>query len=63
MTPAAGDAPRWWVVRFRSGGAWTTRVLFGTLHSTTLELTADRVLLSAVDQAGNLSSSASWQAP
>jgi uncharacterized lipoprotein YddW (UPF0748 family) len=63
MTPAASDAPRWWVVRFRSGGAWTTRVLFGTLRSTTLDLTADRVLLGAVDQAGNVSSSASWQAP
>ncbi len=63
MTPAAGDAPRWWVVRSRSTGVWTTRVLFGALRSTTLDLTADRVLLTAVDQAGNTSSTTSWQSP
>jgi hypothetical protein len=63
MTPAAGDTPRWWVVRSRANGTWTTRVLFGTLRSTTLDLTSDRVLLTSVDQAGNTSPSASWQAP
>jgi uncharacterized lipoprotein YddW (UPF0748 family) len=63
MTPGAGELPRWWVVRARSNGAWTTRVLFGTLRSATLDLTADRVLLTAVDQAGNPSGSAFWPAP
>ncbi|MEO8336107.1 MAG: family 10 glycosylhydrolase [bacterium] len=63
MTPGAGELPRWWVVRSRSSGVWTTRVLFGALRSATLDLAADRVLLSAVDQAGNLSGPASWQAP
>ncbi|MEO5814887.1 MAG: family 10 glycosylhydrolase [Gemmatimonadaceae bacterium] len=63
MTPGLGELPRWWVVRSRANGAWATRVLFGTLRSTTLDLTADRVLLTAVDQAGNMSSSTSWQAP
>ncbi len=63
MTPGAGELPRWWVVRFRSTGTWSTRVLFGTLRSFTLDLAADRVLLTAVDQAGNTSGSATWQAP
>jgi len=63
MTPAVGDAPRWWVIRARANSVWTTRVLFGALRSTSLDLTPDRVLLTAVDQAGNTSAATSWQAP
>jgi uncharacterized lipoprotein YddW (UPF0748 family) len=63
MTPGAGEAPRWWVVRSRANGAWSTRVLFGELRTLTLGQDADRALLTAVDQAGNVSSSAAWQKP
>ena len=63
MTPAAGDAPRWWVVRYRAGNAWTTRVLFGDRRTVALEQAPSRVLLTAVDQAGNASGSAEWRAP
>ena len=60
LTPAAGEPPRWWVVRSRAGGMWTTRVLFGDQRTVTLEQTPDRVLVNAVDQAGNVSSPINW---
>jgi len=41
----------------------STRVLFGDLRTLTLGQDADRALLTAVDQAGNVSSSAAWQKP
>ena len=63
MIPAAGEVPRWWVVRSRGAGSWLTRVLFGDLRTVILDRDADRVLLNAVDQAGNISGSASWQVP
>lgn len=63
MTPGAGEAPRWWVVRSRASGTWSTRVLFGDLRTLTLGQDADRALLTVVDQAGNVSSAASWQKP
>jgi uncharacterized lipoprotein YddW (UPF0748 family) len=63
VIPGAGEPPRWWVVRSRAGGVWTTRVLFGEARSATLDRTSDRVLLTAVDRAGNASGAASWQAP
>ena len=63
MTPGAGDQPRWWVVRSRASTNWTTRVLFGDLRTLTLALDVNMVLLTAVDQAGNIGGSASWKAP
>ena len=63
MIPGAGELPRWWVVRARAGGVWTTRVIFGDQRSTTLGLTPDRVLLTSVDQAGNTSGAAAWPVP
>ena len=60
MTPAPGEPPRWWVVRSRSAARWTTRIVFGDQRSLVLTADPDRVLLSAVDQAGNLSAPASW---
>ena len=63
MTPAPGEVPRWWVVRSRGAGTWSTRVLFGDLRALTLGQDADLVLLTAVDQAGNVSGAASWQKP
>ena len=58
MIPAEGELPRWWVVRSRSGNAWATRVVFGDQRSFTLGAAPDRVLLTAIDQAGNASVSA-----
>jgi uncharacterized lipoprotein YddW (UPF0748 family) len=63
FTPGAGESARWWVVRYRSGSTWTTRVIFGDQRSYVLEADADRVLLNAVDQAGNTSVVTSWVKP
>ncbi|MEO7361746.1 MAG: hypothetical protein ABI120_15550, partial [Gemmatimonadaceae bacterium] len=63
ISPGVGEAVRWWVLRSRSSGAWTTRVLFGDVRTFTLAANAERVLLNAVDQAGNLSSAAEWKTP
>ena len=63
LIPGAGELPRWWVVRSRAGGTWTMRVLFGDARSMILNVVSDRVLLTAVDQAGNTSGVAVWQAP
>jgi uncharacterized lipoprotein YddW (UPF0748 family) len=63
MIPGSGKPTRWWVVRSRAGGTWTTRVLFGDQRSLTLGSDPDRVLLNAVDQAGNTSAVSSWPKP
>jgi uncharacterized lipoprotein YddW (UPF0748 family) len=60
ITPGAGEAARWWVVRWRTSSGWTTRVLFADQRSITLDATPERVLVNAVDQAGNLSPAARW---
>jgi uncharacterized lipoprotein YddW (UPF0748 family) len=60
ITPGAGKVARWWVVRWRTSSGWTTRVLFGVQRSLTLGGAPERVLVNAVDQAGNLSAVASW---
>ena len=62
MTPGSGDPPRWWVVRARTNGRWMTRVLFGDRDGLTLDAEPDRVLVNAIDRAGNESAPASWSA-
>lgn len=63
VTPGAGETARWWVIRYRSGSTWTTRVIFGEQRLIALDVDPERVLLNAVDQAGNLSALASWVKP
>ena len=63
FSPGDAEAPRWWVVRTRSGSGWLTRVMFGDRRTLTLDALADRVLVNAVDQAGNLSAPGSWTKP
>jgi uncharacterized lipoprotein YddW (UPF0748 family) len=60
ITPGAGEAARWWYLRYRSGGSWATRVLFGEQRSFSATDNVERVLVNAVDAAGNSSSAASW---
>ena len=61
IAPAAGEAARWWVIRSQSANGWTTRVLFGAERTYTLAAGTSRVLVNAVDQAGNLSAAAEWK--
>ena len=60
MTPGIGTAVRWWVVRARTSGTWSTRVVFGDQRSDSLHRQPDRVVLNAVDEAGNMSPPADW---
>ena len=55
ITPGAGEAARWWAVRLQAGSTWTTRILFGAERSLTIDGSTTRVIVQAVDQAGNLS--------
>jgi uncharacterized lipoprotein YddW (UPF0748 family) len=61
IAPGAGEPTRWWAVRWRISGRWTARVLFATERAVNLGAEADRVLVQAVDQAGNLSAAAEWR--
>jgi len=63
ITPAAGEPARWWAVRTRAAGVWKARVHFATQLSVSTDGGADRVLVQAVDQAGNLSQAAEWRRP
>jgi uncharacterized lipoprotein YddW (UPF0748 family) len=62
LAPAAGDSPRWWVIRSRSGDTWTTRVLFGAERSATVGSNADWIVANAVSPAGATSPDAVWRA-
>ena len=64
-----GETPRFWFVRaYSSGGmfgraGWETRVVSGAATSLTLESEPSRVLVRAVDAAGNVSSPAEYTRP
>jgi uncharacterized lipoprotein YddW (UPF0748 family) len=65
LTPAA-DAPRWWVIRYRTGDQWTTRVLFGDQRTITLGAekgATDWVVVNAVNAVGATSDDAVWRSP
>jgi uncharacterized lipoprotein YddW (UPF0748 family) len=61
INSAGGEAARWWAVRKHSSSSWSTRILFGSATSIAIDSSVDRVLVQAVDQAGNVSSVAEWR--
>jgi uncharacterized lipoprotein YddW (UPF0748 family) len=61
IVAAAGEAARWWAVRSHASSSWTTRILFGTATSFSIDSSVDRVIVQAVDQAGNVSGLAEWR--
>jgi uncharacterized lipoprotein YddW (UPF0748 family) len=61
ITPGTGEAARWWAIRSRSSGAWTTRILSGNDRSFTIDTSTDRALVQSVDQSGNVSVTAEWR--
>lgn len=63
ITPAPGEAARWWTLRLRAADRWTTRVLFGSERTIPGDATTQRVLVQAVDQAGNTSPVVEWRRP
>lgn len=62
LTPASAGDVRWWAVRVLAGGTWATRILFGGQRSLTLDADPQRVIVNAVDTAGNASPDVSWRA-
>jgi uncharacterized lipoprotein YddW (UPF0748 family) len=66
VTLRAGDAdpPRWWVVRWRAGGAWTQQTVFGAERSWAVRSAApvEQIAVHAVDGAGNASEPTRWRA-
>ncbi|MEO7367844.1 MAG: family 10 glycosylhydrolase [Gemmatimonadaceae bacterium] len=61
ITRANSEPARWWTLRSHAASGWTTRILFGTDRIVSLSGGSDRVLVQAVDQAGNASSAAEWR--
>jgi uncharacterized lipoprotein YddW (UPF0748 family) len=60
LVPAAGGEARWWIVRALADSGWATRVLFGDRRSVMLTGNPRRVIVNAVDEAGNASADADW---
>lgn len=63
VTPGAGESPRWWAVRLRANGIWTTHTLFSDHGSFAVIPTTDRILVQGVDEAGNAGEAAEWRGP
>ena len=63
IVPASGEGARWWLVRARVHRAWQTTVLFGDRRTLTLSAPPERLLVNAIDAAGNASADVAWSAP
>ena len=63
VAPAAGGDARWWLVRARVGGHWQSMLVFGDQRSIRLAGAPERVMVNAVDGAGNTSPDVKWAAP
>lgn len=63
ITPASGEAPRWWLVRARIAGSWRSMLVLAGQHSVALPAAPERVMVNAVDGAGNASADVRWSAP
>ncbi len=61
ITPAAGESPRWWTLRSHSSSGWITRIIFAAERSVQIDTATDRLLVQAVDRAGNTSTTAEWR--
>ena len=61
ITPSIGGEARWWAARVRNPTGWTTRVIFGDTRTLAIDASVTRVLMQAVDFAGNVSSEVEWR--
>ena len=61
VTPGAGESARWWALRVRTNDVWSTRLVFGTERSIALGADASRVIVNAIDAAGNASPNVEWK--
>ena len=61
IVPADGEAVRWWHVRVRIASVWTTLVIFGDQRTITfVEGDPERIIVHAIDMAGNASTAHVW---
>ena len=63
ITPGAGERARWWLVRARTGGTWRSSLVFGDQRTVHLPAAPERLIVNAVDDAGNTSTDVKWAAP
>lgn len=63
ITPGAGESARWWLVRARRGSVWHSMLVFADQRSVALAVAPERVIVNAVDEAGNTSADVRWLAP
>ncbi len=57
-----GSDAHWWLVRWRTRGSWSQRLLPHTQRTITLAASGvDAVVLNAIDRAGNASADARWR--
>jgi uncharacterized lipoprotein YddW (UPF0748 family) len=69
VTFSAPEAPRWWLVSARTDGGLfgraraSSRLVFGTATSVTLDFEPQSVTVAAIDGAGNASPEARWTLP
>ena len=61
IVPVDGEQARWWSVRAHSASGWTTTTFFGTERSVPVAASTDRVIVNAVDAAGNVSADVEWR--
>jgi uncharacterized lipoprotein YddW (UPF0748 family) len=61
VTPGDDEPPRWWAVRARTSAGWTTRVVFGAERTVALGVGVTRVIVNAIDAAGNASAAVEWR--
>jgi uncharacterized lipoprotein YddW (UPF0748 family) len=63
LAAAAGDTPRWWVVRSRRASGWQTRIRFGDDGTFDIDGSVDRLLVHAAGRSLVLSAPAEWRRP
>lgn len=65
LTPASGESPAWWLVRYRQRGEWQSRLVWGTertidLGGASASDRPDAVAVAALDRTMNNSGDARW---
>jgi hypothetical protein len=62
VTPASGEALAWYLIRWRTNGAWAQRLQQATALTADVPLTGtDGVVVNAIDKVGNASADVVWR--
>jgi uncharacterized lipoprotein YddW (UPF0748 family) len=69
ITPGTGSVARWWMIQYRSAGAWETRVIDGTVREFGIPAGHDSsshpdlIAVTAVDRVGRTSAASALRLP